>query len=141
MAHTTGALHREVAILHKYQSPSVPDPLLYLHEATGTENIGRQLNYSLTPLPASHEHRCTHHLFKMDISANRNWDSIPKTQHLFSFLAAPGQLKPAISTAQKWVDCSSVASSKAKIGLSMLKCAYCPQTPQQEAARCAAKEG
>lgn len=89
--------------------PSIPDPLLYLQEVGSTEKAGSQLNYTPTSLLASHKHRCAHHLFKLDISASLNWDSIPKKQHLFSFQdtrfltvpgqAAPGQLEPATSMA------------------------------------------
>lgn len=99
VSHTTSALHREATVLHKCLSPSIPDPLLYLQEATSPEKVGSQLNYGPTPLLASNKHRCAHCLFKLDISANLNWDSIPKTQHLFSFqdtrfLTVPRQRQP-----------------------------------------------
>ena len=83
VSHTTSALCREAAVLHKCLSPSVPDPPLYLQEATSTEMVGSELNYGPTPLLASHKHRCAHHLFKLDISANQNWDSIQKNPNIY----------------------------------------------------------
>lgn len=131
---TTSALCREAAVLDKYLSPSNPRPSALPPGGYQHRKIGSQLNYSPAPLLVSHKHCCAHHLFELDSSANQNWDSIQKTQHLFSFrdthfLTVPAQSQPQSSWNQPppWHEGGlRVQSSKAKIRPPTLKRLYCP---------------